>query len=164
MIVALFAVDEIGSMGFEGRLPWPRNKEDMRWFKEVTENQLVVMGRNTWNSKDMPTPLPNRTNVLVTNTFVDDETIIQIRGDVPESLFELQRKFPNKNIYVIGGPDILMQAIPALDLVYVTNIPGEYHRDVSLDTKVFLKNFNLRSTKNLETCKIKEYEAIPRCP
>lgn len=162
MIIALFAVDQLGGMGFNGSMPWPRNREDMKWFKSVTEEQVVVMGKKTWESSDMPVPLPKRLNVLITNNFVDREDIIQIRGDIPESLLEIQRKYPDNDIFVIGGPNILMQAIPVLEYAYITRISGEYMNDVSIDMNKFLENFKLTNTKNLETCKVEEYEAIPR--
>lgn len=162
MIIALFAVDQSGGMGFDGRMPWPRNKEDMRWFKKMTDNQLVVMGRKTWDSSDMPTPLPNRVNILITNNFIDRDDIIQIRGDIPTGLIEMQDKYPDDNIFVIGGPDILMQAIPVLEYAFITRIPGEYISDVNIDLTKFLETFKLVETKELETCKIEKYEAIPR--
>jgi dihydrofolate reductase len=162
MIIALFAVDQRGGMGFDGRMPWPRNKEDMRWFKKMTDEQLVVMGRKTWDSSDMPTPLPNRLNILITNKFIDRDDIIQIRGDIPTGLLEMQEKYPNDNIFVIGGPDILTQSIPVLEYVFITRIPGEYISDVSIDLTKFLETFKLIETKKLETCEIEKYEAIPR--
>lgn len=162
MIIALFAVDQQGGMGFDGRMPWPRNKEDMRWFKKMTDQQLVVMGRKTWNSSDMPTPLPNRLNILVTNNFIDKDDIIQIKGDIPTALLEMQSKYPDDNVFVIGGPDILMQSIPVLEYVFITRIPGEYMSDVNIDLSKFLEKFKHVDTKELETCKIEKYEAISR--
>lgn len=163
MIIALFAVDESGGMGFDGRMPWPRNKEDMQWFKQTTDQQLVVMGRKTWNSSDMPTPLPNRINILFTHKFIDDDDhIIQIRGDVPGGLLEMQKKYPDNDIFVIGGPNILMQAIPVLDYAYITRIPNEYISDVRIDLTEFLENFRLYESNNLDTCRIEKYEAVSR--
>ena len=157
MIIALFAVDQLGGMGFDGRMPWPRNKEDMKWFKETTEHQIVVMGKKTWNSSDMPTPLPNRVNVLVTNNFINRNDIVQLKGDIPTGLVELQETYPEDDIFVVGGPDILMQSVPVLDCAYITEIPGEYICDVSINLTEFLKDFRLTEKLQLETCTIKKY-------
>lgn len=162
MIIALFAVDESGGMGFDGRLPWPRNKEDMQWFKQITDQQLVVMGKKTWNSSDMPTPLPNRINILFTHKFIDNDYIIQIKGDVPTGLLEMQEKYPNNDLFVIGGPDILMQSIPVLDYVYITKIPKEYISDVQINLTEFLQGFKIIESKKLNSCTIEKYEAISR--
>lgn len=162
MIIALFAVDDYGGMGVNGSLPWPRNREDMQWFKSTTENQIVVMGKKTWNSKDMPVPLPNRINTLITNHPINREDIIQINGDIPTELIAMQDKFPEKNLFIIGGPDILMKSISAIKTVYLTRIPGEYVSDAKIDLVEFLKEFKLTNTTLLKTCKIETYEAISR--
>jgi dihydrofolate reductase len=96
MITALFAVDDIGGMGFKGQLSWPHNKDDMTWFKTQTQNEIVVMGRKTWDSPDMPKPLPGRFNVIFTNNFFDSETVEQVRGDVCEALKALKHHHKKK--------------------------------------------------------------------
>jgi dihydrofolate reductase len=164
MIIALFAIDEKGGMGFDGSMPWPRNKEDMQWFKSLTEHQLVVMGKKTWECTDMPVPLPNRLNVLVTNNFIDREDILQLRGDVCDGLLSIQETYPDLDIFVIGGPNLLMQTIPILQKIFITRIPGEYHCDTAIDIDKFLVGFQMVDLKKLETCEINEYEAIPTSP
>lgn len=162
MIVGLFAIDSANGMGIDNSLPWPRNQEDMQWFKSTTENQVVVMGKNTWNSKDMPVPLPKRINVLVTTTPVEREDIIQVKGNLLDNLATIQHQYSKKNIFVIGGPNILVQAKPILEKLYITRIPGNYACDVKIDLDSFLKGFKLISTANLSTCKIETYETISR--
>ncbi len=164
MIAALFAVDDIGGMGWKGSLPWPSNKDDMKWFKSVTQNQVVVMGRKTWESPDMPSPLPGRLNVLFTNKFLEREDIEQIRGDACEALKSLKQTNRRKNIFVIGGPNLLLQSKPVLDKVYLTRIQGEYLNDTSIDLTEFLDGMKLHQTVNLGTCIVEEYhnETISR--
>jgi dihydrofolate reductase len=160
MIIALFAVDEMGGMGFNDSMPWPRNKEDMQWFKSITQNQMVAMGKKTWNSSDMPSPLPGRTNILFTHEFIDREDIIQLRGSIPDALLHVQDEYPDKDIFVIGGPAILLQSKPVIEKIYLTRIPGEYINDVNIDIEEFLSGFTLTGTSDLESCKIEHYETI----
>lgn len=160
MIAALFAVDEKGGMGNDGNMPWPTNKEDMVWFKNTTQGQIVVMGRKSWESPDMPKPLPGRTNVVITNNFLDREDIIQATGDVCESLDYLNNKNPTKDIFVIGGANILEQAKSVIERAYITRIPGEYICDTVIDLDKFLQGFKLASVKDLGSCKVEEYERI----
>jgi len=159
MIIALFATDENGGMGVGGVMPWPRNREDMMWFKKTTENKIVVMGRKTWDSSDMPTPLPNRTNVLVTSNFIDREDILQISGNLCTALVSISLMMQD-DVFVIGGPDILMQALPVIEKAYITQIPGSYFCDATIDLTEFLKKFELINTNKLATCEIKEYAAV----
>ena len=57
MIKAILAVDEKGGVSKHGSMPWPKNLLDMKWFVENTKNQIVVMGRKTWDSLPIK-PLP----------------------------------------------------------------------------------------------------------
>lgn len=157
MIAGLFAVDQIGGMGWKGSMPWPNNKDDMKWFKTTTQGQVVVMGRKTWDSPDMPTPLPGRSNVVFTNNFFECDEIEQIRGDVCEALVSLQRHHRKQNIFVIGGPNLLLQSKPVLEKVYITRIPGEYLNDTSLDVENFIKDLIFKRSMNLGSCTVEEY-------
>ena len=65
MINAIMAVDDEGGISKNGSMPWPKNIEDLKRFKESTINNVVIMGRLTWVDPNMPTPLKNRINVLV---------------------------------------------------------------------------------------------------
>lgn len=159
MIAAIFAVDEKGGVGVDGGLPWPPNKDDMKWFREKTVGSTVVMGKRTWESVDMPKPLPGRTNVVVTNDFFDIDTIEQVRGNVCDVLKALQSQDKKKNVFVIGGVSILEQSKPILEKVFVTRIPGEYRADTFINLDEFLAGFTLVEKTNLGSCVVEEYHA-----
>jgi dihydrofolate reductase len=158
MIAAIFAVDEAGGVGWKGSLPWPNNKDDLRWFKTTTQNQIVVMGRKTWESPDMPKPLPGRINVVFTNNFFDRDDIEQIKGDACEALISVQNAHKKKDVYVIGGVNLLLQSKPILKKVYLTRIKGEYLSDTFIDINKFLEGCVLVRTVNLGSCSVEEYD------
>lgn len=160
MIIGLFAVDNNGGIGNNGGMPWPPNKEDFKWFRETTLNQVVVMGKTTWNSPDMPKPLPKRENIVITNNPIDG--INTINGDIEFGLRRLDFKYFLNDIFVIGGVNILLQAKPVLDKLYITRIPGIYEADTQINLESFLEGFILTNTKDLGSCKVEEYEAIQR--
>ena len=54
MIKAIMAVDEKGGISKGQSMPWPKNSIDLKWFKENTVNNVVVMGRKTWEDPFMP--------------------------------------------------------------------------------------------------------------
>ena len=66
MIKGIMAVDDKGGISKGQSMPWPKNSIDLKWFKENTLNNLVVMGRKTWEDPFMPTPLKSRINILIT--------------------------------------------------------------------------------------------------
>ena len=45
MIKAIMAVDDDGGVSKRGSMPWPKNSNDLKWFKKYTLNNVVIMGR-----------------------------------------------------------------------------------------------------------------------
>ena len=64
MVKIIVAVDKKGAIGKNNDLLYTI-KEDLKNFKELTSGNIVVMGRNTWDSLPIK-PLPNRTNIVLT--------------------------------------------------------------------------------------------------
>lgn len=157
MLIGLFAINNINGIGNNGSMPWPANKDDLRWFKKNTMNNIVVMGRLTWDSSDMPSPLPNRLNVVFTNKHIDNDDILQYRGDVITPLMELSAIYPEKNIYIIGGSRILKQAQPVLEKLLITRIDDNTECDTTLDLSDFLIGFKHANTIKTGECKIEEW-------
>jgi dihydrofolate reductase len=128
MINAIFAIDEEGGMGLDDSMPWPVNEKDLEWFKMHTVGHIVVMGRGTWNAKDMPKPLPRRTNWVITSGTIEpnlsgahtwDKNPLQL-------LFKLERENPSKIIWVIGGAKLLSSLDGIFDRMYVTHLYGTF--------------------------------------
>lgn len=63
-IKLIVAFDKKYNIGKNNKLLW-NIKEDLQLFKQFTENQIVVMGRNTYDS--IGKPLPNRINIVLSN-------------------------------------------------------------------------------------------------
>ena len=56
MIKAIMAVDEKGGISKGQSMPWPKNSIDLKWFKENTLNNVVVMGSKTCLLYTSPSP------------------------------------------------------------------------------------------------------------
>lgn len=72
MISAIVAVDENWGIGYQGQL-LEHIPADLKHFKELTQYNVVVMGRNTWESlpkKETLPRLPDRINIIVSNSMV----------------------------------------------------------------------------------------------
>ena len=64
MIIGIVAVDRNLAIGKGGKLPW-HYSADMKFFKETTIGNAVVMGRRTWLT--LKEPLPDRLNIVLSN-------------------------------------------------------------------------------------------------
>ena len=152
MIISILASTNTGGIGNRGTLPWPKHSEDLKWFKEHTENQIVVMGRNTWDDPKMPKPLPNRVNVVISNNPMNYTTVRRLSGDVAEQVLELQRQFPNKNVYIIGGKTIYEACESIVDRVLLTRMKGNYWCDTRLQLDRYLAPFRIQTVKPGTDC------------
>ena len=64
-IIVAHSWPEFG-IGFENQLPW-HIPADLKRFSSITTNNIVVMGRKTWESlPEKMRPLPNRLNIVIT--------------------------------------------------------------------------------------------------
>lgn len=120
MISAIVAVDENYGIGYKNELLCHIN-EDLKNFKKLTTNNMVVMGKKTWDSLPKK-PLPNRINVVVTNSV---DTISLIDGVIYVKLDVLKRylgDWEDHNIFVIGGGQIYKELLPYCNYVHLTRI------------------------------------------
>lgn len=152
MIKAIIACTSHGVMGNRGTLPWPKMPQDLAWFKQHTLGQVVVMGRRTWDDPKMPKPLPDRINCVFSKKPLREISAQRLEGPVADVLAMLSKKYPNKDIFVIGGADLIEQAWPIIDEVYLTRIKLNYSGDTKVNVGRHLQDFRLVSVKPGENC------------
>ena len=135
MISIVAAYDDACGIGKDNKIPW-HCPDDLRFFKELTTNHIIVMGYNTWKSLPIK-PLPDRINTIVsTNHFLElgpqwcshPQVKLWIRLDTIRAVHHL---WPDRDIFIIGGASIYKQVLEMdiVDKMYLTNIHGEYDCD-----------------------------------
>ncbi|MBM7598403.1 dihydrofolate reductase [Virgibacillus halotolerans] len=125
MISLLLAMDRNHVIGLNNDLPW-RLPKDLRFFKEKTTGNTIIMGRKTYES--MGGALPNRRNVVITsseNPFPENVHVIRNL----ESIREWDKESPNEEVFVIGGGNIFKQILPFADRIYITWIDQDFDGD-----------------------------------
>jgi dihydrofolate reductase len=148
MICTIFATDQVGTFGNRGTLPWPIDKEDMSWFREHTLNQIIVMGRKTWDDPKMRKPLPDRINCVISNRTIEGyPSVRRLSGDYKKQIRELQTLFPTKNIFIIGGPELIMECKDLIDYAYITHRKGAAFSDVRIDLRSFMSGMRITSSR-----------------
>ena len=122
-------------IGKNGKIPW-KVPMDLKRFKELTENKIVVMGRKTYES--IGKPLKNRINIVLTSDmkFADSFTFSRTEkigmtsvSGVIQLCRHLTNFQPDDNesceIMVIGGEQIYKAFMPLATKMYITEIGVE---------------------------------------
>ena len=145
MLKAIIAVDEDGGVSRSGSMPWPKNHIDLKWFKKHTLNQVVIMGRLTWIDPKMPTPLPNRINILVTgkSPLLFPGADSYISGNLNTDVIKVINKYEKLEKWVIGGPKTIDQLFDLIDTFFITRIYGNFKCDKKLDLQKVQQNMRL---------------------
>ena len=93
---------------------------DMKFFRETTTGNVVVMGSNTLKSFPGGRPLKNRTNIVLWpgGEKRDDCLIVESL----EELFHEIKKYPPERVFVIGGAMMYKTLLPYCSEVLVTKV------------------------------------------
>jgi len=118
MIRAIVHADKQWGIGKNNDMMFSLPK-DMKFFRETTLGNVVVMGGNTLRSFPNEKPLKNRENIVLSRGQVRDDCII-----VPDfdSLKKAMKEREDKEIYVIGGGVIYKELLPYCQEVLVTKV------------------------------------------
>ena len=111
----IICIDKYGGLALNGNIPWSF-KKDMIYFRAITENHTVIMGRKTWNSLPIA-PLPNRRNIVLSHSIIPDVETITDYSLVPSDAI------------IIGGLQIYKLLLPQVRRLYVTVVDGNFGCD-----------------------------------
>ena len=123
LVVAIGSNNEIGK---DNKLIW-KQSEDLKFFKKITTNNVVIMGRNTFES--IGKPLPNRLNIVLTSNpdkfkkiYCDFSNLIFI--EKINEIFNITKNYDDNNLFVIGGAQIYNEFLKTdlINKIYLTKI------------------------------------------
>ena len=162
MICSILASTNMGGIGNRGTLPWPKHKEDLAWFKEHTTDQIVVMGRKTWDDPMMPKPLPTRVNCVFTNRSLGEHAhnARRLNGDASAQVELLQSQFPNKDVFVIGGKELYDSTASIIERVYLTRMKGGWFTDTRIELERYLTCFQIKSVRPGTNCTYETWDRV----
>lgn len=108
------------AIGDNNKLMW-RLKNDLRFFKTITKDKTVVMGRKTFES--IGRFLPNRFNVILSNTLKPQQgKNFRITNNHTDVL-------TYKNIFIIGGEQIYDLFADYCEHFFVTEVDCNLNGD-----------------------------------
>lgn len=137
-LIVAFAKNQV--IGNNGCIPWKIKGEQKR-FKELTTENVVIMGRRSY--EEIGRPLPNRTTIVISNTKnFDQENCMTAR-----TLAEAIELAGDKDIYISGGAKLYEEALPLVEKMYITEIDCDIKGDTyfpPFDKEQFVKEINER--------------------
>ena len=164
----IVAYDKNKGLSKNGKMPW-NLPEDMKFFKSITSKNVVIMGKNTFESLNF-IPLKNRLNVVLTrnpeelyhfsmkyyNLIITNNE--NIHFDIIRNNNEYANRFEflNKHfkIIYIGGEQIYAKFIPLCSTIWITQINEYYDCDLFFSFDIE-NNFSFISECQIESEKFK---------
>ena len=135
MISIIAAIGKNNELGLNNDLIW-HLPNDLKFFKEKTLNQNIVMGYNTFVS--LGRVLPSRKHIVLSFEKVRlPLEVIQFNN-----LEDLNNYIKDKDVFIIGGASMYKQFIDKADRLYLTEIDNTHKADVyfpKFDKSVFDK-------------------------
>lgn len=133
MISLIWAMTKNHLIGKDNKIPW-HIKEDLLYYKEKTNNQIVLMGENTYYSlkgyyKKRPLPYKKIYVASLNDLKLEDAIII---NDVETFL-----KNNKEDLFVVGGATIYKLALPYANRLYISIVKCNYEGDA------YFPNFDL---------------------
>ena len=139
------AISQKRVLGKDNKLLW-RQSEDLKRFKSLTTNGVILMGRKTFESIGSR-PLPNRRNIVLTSRAIEGV-------ECYASITALEEAIRDETIWVIGGGEVYRSFLDKASLLEITEVSTNVDGDTFfpiiaesewLETK---RNINQRDLNN----------------
>ena len=113
------AIGKNRELGKDNDLIW-HLPNDLKFFREVTSNHTIIMGRNTFES--LPRMLPNRKHIVLTS-----RDGLPSEVEVYRELKQILERYKDteEEIFIIGGASIYTQFLEHSSKLYLTEIDAE---------------------------------------
>ncbi len=147
MIIGIVAIAQNFAIGKDGKLPW-HYAADLKFFKETTTGNAVVMGANTWRS--IGKPLPDRLNVVLSrsgNVETPPEVMKLASREEVIALADLLLR----NVFIIGGAKTYAEFTDVIQKWIVTEVPLTVDDADTFMPTDFLEEFEVEETRDLGT-------------
>jgi len=135
-ISIIVAIANNFAIGLNNQLLW-HIPADLKRFKKITSGHQVIMGKLTYLSLPVR-PLPNRTNIVITDNHEESFEGCTTVYSIDEALYLCNEK---EESFVIGGGSVYRQFLPLCNKLYITMV----HKDFEADT--FFPRFEMDQWK-----------------
>ena len=130
MLSYIFAEDLNHGIGYHNELPW-HISNDLKHFKEITLNHIIIMGYNTYKSLHCK-PLPYRTNIVLTHKDKSQCDTQNLKFMNLKQLKKYINDHSNQELIIIGGNSLFQLFKSQVDKIYLTKIFKKYNTDIQV--------------------------------
>lgn len=147
----LVAIDNNNIIGTNNTIPW-HIPEDLKRFQEITLNNVIVMGRKTFES--LPNgKLKNRINIVITNNITNKNTDNDLIFTNMNNFYTIIDNYiSNKKIYIIGGSEIYKLFYNNCKIIHLTKVylesEGSVYFPININNYVSTYNSDIYTSKN----------------
>ena len=140
-------VDSEFGIAKDEKIPWSF-AEDLKFFYQKTKNNIVIMGRRTFES--LGAPLKNRENYVISRTMKNDVEGISVFDSLEHALEHIETQV--SEAWLIGGAELFNYALKRhlIDEAFITQVPENFHADIFLDKSLldYLKREIIKQDKD----------------
>lgn len=128
-IIGIMACDSAGVIGIKGQMPWSYPEEFAYFYRTVRDN-IIVMGRKTFNS--LPSKFLKECICIVfsrNETLQSYDNVFLVKS--LDDFRQVIKPFNNKKIFIVGGAEIatLFLEQDIIDQFLLTKINKKYVGD-----------------------------------
>ena len=123
-ISIIVAIARNYAIGKNNELLW-HIPADLKRFKKITSGHQVIMGRMTYLSLPLR-PLPNRTNIVITDNKEEKFDGCTTVYSIEEALALCNEQ---QESFIIGGGSVYRQFLPYCNKLYLTVVNKDYEAD-----------------------------------
>lgn len=160
--IIIVAVSENSVIGSNNTLPW-HLPDDLKYFKQKTLNNCIIMGRKTFES--IGKVLPGRRNIVITRDKEFSFQGVDVAGSLEEAI---EKTEADKIPFITGGGMIFAEAMKnkIVDTILLTRVHAEiqgnvfFPEDYINDFKLTLETYHSADEKHAFAFSFQEFQRI----
>ena len=121
-LASIVAVAENGVIGRDNDMAW-RIPSEFAYFRDMTIGKPVIMGRKSFDA--LGKPLRDRPNIIVTRDTTWRREGVLVCHSLEDAIASARRIAAGRGattVFIAGGAEIYRQAMPLIDILYLTEI------------------------------------------
>jgi dihydrofolate reductase len=129
----IVATDINNGISKNKQIPWLNeewSRDDLKRFKEITNNGIIICGRNTYTEIAALRPvsthiLPNRITYVITSNVSN----YCAGATTASSISDVIQQHLTDNIFIIGGESLFNEGLEYADKIHITQSTNDYDCD-----------------------------------